>query len=293
MMHQLPTELDLTDVCFVNNDTGFVSAGGLFTNGIVLRTNNGGVSWDTVMLNNQGVNSISYRNQFLTISESGSKLHTSSDLTNWSLNYVNQGWWGWHNHVRLNDNRVYLVGGENFGRGTIHVKDPNHNYTILKDTFEHELRDIELTSERTLFAVGYGLIMKSTDEGNSWIISNIQGDFFRGVDFPSSNTGYVVGEYGSVYKTTNRGNSWSQCRAGNSIFADQSKLLRDIAFLDENKGFIVGTGNQVFKTEDGGKTWMEVLNLDGYADFYSLSIYNNKAYLAGNKGQLLVLDLNP
>ena len=289
-MHQLPTDLDLRAACFVNADTGFVGAGGLFTTGLLLRTNDGGATWDTVMQNNTGINSISYTNGILSVSESGNKFHSSTDFVNWTTSTA-LGWSNWHKHVRLADNRVVFVGGENFGSGFLHSKNPNQNFLSLKNTFHHELRDIEVTPDRTLHLVGYGVVMKSTDEGQSWIVSNAQGDFFRGVDFPTSNMGYVVGEYGSVYKTTNRGDSWTELRAANSVFADQSKLIRDIAFVDENTGFFVGTSNLVFRTTNGGKIWKQIVNLDGYANFSSITIANNKAYLTGNNGQLLIIDL--
>lgn len=290
-MHQLPTGLALKDVCFINKDTGYVCAGSIFTTGLVLKTNDGGITWDTFMNTNTGVNSILYQNGILSISESGQILHASSNFQNWSVAIMAGGWWAWHKHVRLADNTVILAGGENLGRGFLHVKRPNENIISLKDTFEHTLTDIAVTPNRTIHAVGYGLVIKSTDEGTSWIVSNVTGDFYRGVDFVNDHVGYIVGEYGSVYKTTDRGDTWTQCRGANSIFADPNKLLRDIAFIDEHNGFLVGTGNTVFHTTDGGKVWKQIVNLDGYADFNTIRIFNKKAYLCGNNGLLLVVDL--
>ncbi|BDS14477.1 YCF48-related protein [Aureispira anguillae] len=290
-MHTLPTDLVLSDVCFINPDTGYVSAGGIFTAGLILRTQDGGTTWDTLDTYPTGVNSLSYQNGIFSASECGQKLHTSSDFNTWSFEYVSAGWWGWHKHIRLADNQVLLIGGENLGRGFMHHYAPNQGTITLRDTFDYELRDIEVTDNRTIHAVGYGLIMKSTDEGLSWIVSEITGDFFRGVDFPNDDVGYVVGEYGAVYKTTNRGDTWKACRAANSIFADQNKLLRDIAFWDENTGFLVGTNNLVYRTTNGGKTWKLIQNLDGYADFTSIRIQYQKAYLTGSQGKLLIIDL--
>jgi photosystem II stability/assembly factor-like uncharacterized protein len=290
-MHLLPTELDLTDICFVNADTGFVTAGSLFTGGLVLRTVDAGLSWDTVMVNNQGTNSVSFQNNILTVSECGNKLHYTSDFINWSFSTTSE-WWRWHNHVRLPNNNVFLVGGGNFDLGIIHKKDAAANNMVLKDSIDTELMDIEYTADGNLFVVGYGLVKKSADEADSWHISNVKGDFFRGIDFPSADIGYVVGEYGSVYKTTDKGDSWTLMRAANSIFADETKLFRDIVFADENSGLILGTGNLMFSTYDGGKTWKEVENPDGFADFTAASVYNNKIYLCGKQGKLLILDLN-
>jgi photosystem II stability/assembly factor-like uncharacterized protein len=290
-MYSLPTDLDLSDVYFVNQDTGYVSAGGIFTAGLIFGTEDGGATWDTIDVYGTGVNSLSYQNGIFTASICGQRMYSSSDFANWSFTNASLGWWNWQKHTRLADNRVLLVGGENFGRGFIHLYTPNQGGLILKDTFDHELTDIITTSNRTIHAVGYGLIMKSTDEGNSWIPSAITGDFFRGIDFVDDNTGYVVGEYGSVYKTENGGNSWQSCRGGNSVFADQTKLFRDVAFLNASTGFLVGTNNLFYRTTNGGKVWKRIKNLDGYTDFNAIKIQNGKAYATGQAGNLLIIDL--
>lgn len=290
-MYSLPTDLDLSDAYFINQDTGYVSVGGLFTAGLVLGTEDGGSSWDTIDVYGTGVNSLSYRNGLFTASVCGQRMYSSSDFANWSFTNAPLGWWNWQKHTRLADNRVLLVGGENFGRGFIHLYAPGQGKLVLKDTFDQELTDIIATSNRTIHAVGYGLIMKSTDEGNSWVPSSVTGDFFRGIDFVDNNIGYVVGEYGSVYKTENGGNSWQSCRLGNSVFTDQTKLFRDIAFLDASTGFLVGTNNMVFRTTNGGQVWKQITNLDGYADFNAIRIQNGKAYLTGQEGNLLIIDL--
>lgn len=290
-MHNLPTELNLSDAYFINKDIGYVSAGGIFTSGLLFKTEDGGTTWDTLSTYDRGINSLSYQNGIFSASACGQKLYSSSDFDSWQISTAYEGWWNWHKHARLNDNQVLLVGGENLGSGFLHHWAPNQGSTLLRDTFSNELRDIAVNSDRTIHVVGYGLIMKSTDDGNSWITSTVSGDFFRGVDFPSNQIGYVVGEYGTVYKTTNRGNSWNLCRGGNAVFADQTKLLRDIAFIDEQTGFIVGIGNTVHRTIDGGKTWKRIQNLDGYADFNAIRIQHKRAYLTGNSGKLLIIDL--
>ncbi|CAA6830114.1 MAG: Unknown protein [uncultured Aureispira sp.] len=290
-MYSLPTDLDLSDVYFINQDTGYVSAGGIFTAGLILGTGDGGNTWDTIDVYGTGVNSFSYQNGIFTASICGQRLYSSSDFATWSFTNAASGWWNWQRHTRLADNRVLLVGGENFGRGFIHLYNPTQGGLVLKDTFDHELTDIITTSNRTIHAVGYGLIMKSTDEGNSWVPSRVTGDFFRGIDFVDDNIGYVVGEYGSVYKTENGGNSWQSCRAGNSIFTDQTKLFRAIAFLDASTGFLVGTNNMIFRTTNGGKVWKQISNFDGYTNFNAIRIQHGKAYVTGEKGSLLIIDL--
>jgi len=285
---QLPTDLDLTDVLFVNADTGYVTSGGIFGKGAFLWTYDGGNSWDSLQVG-RGINSLDYQNGEISYSVSGQIFRRSYDGENWST-YNNGGWWSWHRHVKLYDGRALLVGGFNFREGFIHQQEPNVGFS-LKDTFEHELRDIEYTPNRSLYAVGYGLIMKSIDEGASWDVSNVTGDFFRGVDFPSNNIGYVVGEYGSVYKTTDVGTQWKQVRTGNSLFASPNKRFMDIAFWTDEVGFIVGTNNMVWRTTNGGKTWKKLTDLEGWGDYRTIRIFADKAYVAADKGKLLIIDL--
>lgn len=290
-VRQLPTELCLTDVLFTSEDTGFVSAGNLFSGGLVCMTTDAGLHWDTLIQTGQGCNSISYHNQRLGISECGNKFHYSDNLVDWSY-YSTTGWWRWHRHTWLPNDQLILVGGGNFGDGHIHQKDPSNNKLVRSDSIQFELMDIEYCSNGTLITVGYGLILTSVDAGLSWQISPVEGDFFRGVDFPTNQTGYVVGSYGSVFKSTNNGQDWQKIRAANSVFSNQSTLLRDVAFMNEQSGLIVGRDNTVLRTDNGGKTWQKVENLSDPVDINRITIAHNKAYLAGDYGKLLILNLN-
>ncbi|MGH1335471.1 MAG: YCF48-related protein [Aureispira sp.] len=291
---QLPTDLTLTDAYFLDDQQGFVSAGNIFTNGLVFQTTNSGQTWTVLDSFNQGVHSLSlsYNGQDLLIGEAGQLLHQQSlPMNGKNTRRVDAGWWSWHSQISLANGNVLLVGGENFGRGFVHTYNSNTNTFTLTDTFNHELREIIQTPDGTIHAAGYGLVLRSTNEGQDWEVSRLQGDFFRGIDFPSDDVGYVVGEYGTVYKTTDGGINWTNCRAGNSLFANPDKLLRDIAFVDENTGFLVGTGSLVLRTTDGGKTWKKASNLDFKTDYQKIEIFDKVAYLMGHYGQLFRVNL--
>ncbi len=196
----------------------------------------------------------------------------------------------WDDLVALPNGDKLLIGGENFGRGYAH-RSSNSGF-VLQDTFMHELREIVLGADGALHAVGYGTIMRSTDEGHTWTVAPVQGDFFRGIHFPTPQVGYVVGEYGAVYKTTNAGVDWRQCRAGTSVFANPDVLLRGIAFVDENEGFLVGTRGTVFRTTDGGKQWKKVTNLPSELDYMGIAIpFGQRAYLYSLQGIIVGLEL--
>ena len=288
---QLPTELDLTDLCFISKDTGFATAGNLFTSGLILKTTNAGLHWDTLMQTAHGCNSIDYRNKQLSVSECGNKLHYSTDFYNWSY-YSSDAWWRWHAHLQLENGAFILVGGGNYSLGHIHQKKSNGSKLELTDSLDFELTDIIRLENGLLQAVGYGLIMQSSDNGANWQMSSTDGDFFRAISFPNVQTGYVLGEYGSIFKTTNQGKVWQMIRNGQALFGNPSKLFRDIEFYSDTDGLIIGTNNTVMRTDNGGKTWKNIVNLVGYVDYKSIEIAYDKAFLCGNQGQLLILDLN-
>ena len=289
-MYQTSTERSLNDICFVDSDTGFVVADNLFGDGLILQTHNGGQSWDTLQLRDRGVNSIDYTNGELSFLQSGNTILRSYDYQNFSSAII-YGWWDWFQHTKLNDGRAILVGGNNFGKGFIHINVPGQTTFSVSDTFFSALKDVTCIPNQNLYTVGYGIGLRSTDQAASWQSMGIQEDFFRGIDFVSNDIGYIVGEYGTVLKTTNGGDSWQEVRPGNSLFTDDKKRWMDIAFLDENTGFIVGTSNMVWRTEDGGRSWFQLQDLDGWANFTAIQILGNKAYLAAESGQVLIIDL--
>jgi photosystem II stability/assembly factor-like uncharacterized protein len=291
--YQFPTDLSLTDVHFLNNQQGFISAGNIFTKGLVFQTSDAGATWTLFDSFDRGIYSLNHIDQTLFIGETGQQVYqlNLNAPNGFNAKRVSGGWWPWHSKIVRSNGDMLFVGGENFGRGFVHQYTASTGSFVLTDTFNHELREIVQTPNGTIHAVGYGLVLRSTNQGQTWEVSTVQGDFFRGVSFPSNDIGYVVGEYGSVYKTTDGGQSWRNCRAGNSLFANPDKLLRDIAFLDEQTGFLVGTGSVVWRTTDGGQSWAKVTNLDFKTDYQKIEIYNGIAYLLGHYGQLFRVEL--
>lgn len=285
---QLPTQLDLQGLTFVSRDTGYAVAGGHFTDGMVFETTDGGLSWDTFLVLNRGATSISQDGQKVHYCEAGNRF-TSFNRTGQIEYKTTTGWWSWHAHHQLNSGKFMVAGGYNFANGFIHIMDPNGGFMLL-DTFLRELRDVEVTSDGRVHLCGYGLYLYSDDEGQNWNIQNIQGDFYRGMDFVDNEHGYMLGEYGSVYKTENGGADWVSCRLGNSVFADQEKLMRDIAFRDLDRGYIVGTGNELYSTLDAGSSWAKIDNTE-QADFLKIDIFYDKAFLSCNSGRMLILNL--
>ena len=115
----------------------------------------------------------------------------------------------------------------------------------------------------TVFAVGcnatsyYGLILKSIDGGDNWIVTNKSNTYgFYCVEFPTDQIGYTCGWNGRIYKTTDCGVNWILTSGTGS------QTFRRMSMVDENLGF-AGCGsdhastNKIYKTTDG-QNWAQI-----------------------------------
>lgn len=96
---------------------------------------------------------------------------------------------------------------------------------------------------------GNGLVIRSTDGGQSWTSSSPATNTLNAVHFVSDQTGWAVGNGGIAIETTDGGDHWSQTSPG-------SQNLNGVFFIDENHGWIVGDAGKVLRTTNGGVSWV-------------------------------------
>ncbi len=84
----LSTPLTLTDVHFINPDTGYASAGTLFTSGMVWQTLDGGKTWDTLRSYDRGVHNLTDDATFLIIGERGQAFHETPIGPAFAMQYI-------------------------------------------------------------------------------------------------------------------------------------------------------------------------------------------------------------
>jgi photosystem II stability/assembly factor-like uncharacterized protein len=119
---------------------------------------------------------------------------------------------------------------------------------------------IEFIDESNGLAGG-GVIMKTTDGGNSWTM-RLEEATVREFHFTDPSTGYAVGGR-KILRTADRGDSWEDITPADERIFD----LRCVHFIDATHGFVVGRGEDmthdtnlykvsiVLETEDGGESW--------------------------------------
>ncbi len=129
------------------------------------------------------------------------------------------------------------------------------NASILRAVLTVEFQDAD-----TGWAGG-GVIMKTTDGGNSWFVQR-ETATVREFDFLDGRTGYAVGS-NTILKTSDGGTIWTDVTPSDDRIVD----LRGVFFLDAATGWVTGRGRNeviagrtykysiVMSTTDGGENW--------------------------------------
>jgi photosystem II stability/assembly factor-like uncharacterized protein len=103
-----------------------------------------------------------------------------------------------------------------------------------------------------------GGVWATSDGGAVWTrhpLPSIAGGayaYFSDIDFPVAGKGWAVGDAGTIVKTVNGGQTWTKQSSGVS-----SKLIA-VDFVTANHGFAVGKSGRILRTRDGGSHWVKI-----------------------------------
>ncbi len=130
----------------------------------------------------------------------------------------------------------------------LYLPEANSQWVSVQENAGNTLRDVFFTTPDTGFIVGgdlegYGVMLTSTDGGNTWeeVVLDIEHDL-RSVFFPSKNIGYTNG-----LKTTDGGSTWKP--------SPGNYYETDYFFINDTLGFYTDVQGCHGKTMDGGATW--------------------------------------
>jgi len=242
-----PTQLSLESVSFVDRNVGFVSGGNCYmdqtSQGVVLKTNDGGQNWSVVLQIVPMVNSIYF----------------VDEMTGWAVG---------EDYAEAN--------GGNGSTVILSTTDGGNNWQFedVSDITEG-LKDIFFFDRANGWAVGQsGSILKTNDGGETWSpqYSGTKAWLYS-VYFINARDGWIAGDYFNystssavVLTTTDGGRIWSS----HPPIEDD---LRSIYFVNSLEGWTVGSG--VYHTADGGLSWEKVPTI--------ISEYLNSVYFLDDK----------
>ena len=274
---------DLRAVHFYDAQNGIICGGKTWESGFILRTKNGGATWEADSLLNKGFYGLGTEGgKTWIVGNSGHVFEFSKNDT--SFRWVGQPFDAWFRDVAVRGETCFMIAGQAWRNGKLVRFDAKTGKKQQLDTFPQELASVCFSDDSTVHAVGYGLVLHSTDKGKTWHAqADLKHDFFQSVCFPSEKIGYIVGQNGGILKTTDGGASW--------VYLQKSKNMgnprfRAVFFRDILRGWICGEESVLWHTTDGGASWQIVEGLPKN-DFYDIFASDTEGVLVGNGGRII------
>lgn len=254
--------------------------------GIILKTTDGGFSWEQISVGTiPGLEAVyftdlntgyagGWQNYFVKTIDGG---ETWTEIT------INAGIWFFIDIEFWDENNGIAVG---FATDVYVTSDAGETWTAATGV-SAGIQDLTYATSDLVFAVGGDeKIMKSTNGGLSWseIYSGMFQFLFFGVDFYDENYGVVGGEDGKVLITSDGGTSWSTSNA--SGFA----LWHGVFCFNEDSTYLSGTPEHVYKTVNGGTIWVDDYPNSNYnVAFYKVLFTpdNNTGFICGSQGTIM------
>jgi photosystem II stability/assembly factor-like uncharacterized protein len=251
------TDKDLKSIAIQDESHFSIVGGDQWKIGVWLQTNDAGATWANRKAETKSLNSITNAPDGTQFSIGTNGLLIRKTLAPDTIGHCMYHLWSIMNGITfMNQNECFVVGGEAFQHGTItrYIYKGYWNRNGESAIFPQELRDITSVNDSTMVAVGYGLVLRSIDRGETWKTLPVKNDFFHSIHFPTERIGYIVGYHGSILKTIDAGATWSYLRdADKLVVSDQP--FRRVFFKNEMEGYIVGDKGLIWHTTDAGEHW--------------------------------------
>ncbi|MCK9425814.1 MAG: YCF48-related protein [Ignavibacteriaceae bacterium] len=290
------TTTQLRMIKFTSSSVGYV-AGGTTSSGFLLKTINGGTTWDNVGKDFLGqvysfdvVNADVWyagtgTNKLFKTTDAGATFveQTQSVIVSTSTDYNDMGF--------VDANNGYAVSS---GGGIIKTTDGGTTWVTGNTPFGTTgIWAVKVFNPQKVIAVGASAkAYITTDGGTSWnaLTTGIAGSFFC-MKFLNDNFG-VIGGYTTgpqASKTTDGGATWTaltfpSAYDGNSIWS--------IGFKDENTFWLGDINGNIYFTTDGGANWTSSKKVTSNTIF-SMAVVGDDMWLSGTGGTIIKGHANP
>ena len=283
----LPQDFDISDIVFTDSLHGYACGGKVWTTGTILQTQDGGISWQTVLNSGSLIEKLAIKpdtSLAYACGQNGCIYRKSSLDATWFQ--LRMDYSAWYRSLALepNGSALLLASGEGFVGGQIRALPFGTDAPTTQDTTANELADITFVTDSIIMAVGYGYVLRSENGGNSFERIDLTGAFYTSIQFSSPTAGIIIADGGEVFHTTDSGKQWSKVTD-----LGRKSYLSDICFLNNSVGFICGSGGCLYKTTDGGSSWLKADGIPNEA-WTSVSAVDTLVYLGGSGGKMVKLE---
>ncbi|MCF8258884.1 MAG: hypothetical protein K9J06_15115, partial [Flavobacteriales bacterium] len=192
---------------------------------------------------------------------------------------------------------VLAVGGQSGAtpmQTIIRSTDGGIVWETLLDQAGPMLNELVFIDALTAVAVGVeGTVLRTVDGGNIWtpMVTPSQRDI-NAIHFSDALSGLAVGgqftndSIRTIWTTSDGGATWT------SVLDEPGGWLRDIDLVDGSTGYAVGDVSTVLKTTDGGQQWIavNVPDPDDEVSYNTVSVVSaNLVLVAGSHGTIRIL----
>jgi len=245
----------LFSVYFVIYNNGMACGFDGFNKGIIIRTKDSGITWDTVL---SSPNSLSYVKIIF------SDLNTAFAIGYQNITRTTDFGNSWDTLITIanlfsisfpSQSIGYVVGT---GGTILKTSDAGNNWINLNSMTNDHLYSVYFINDTIGFACGDSIILKTNDGGNNWSNINIGGAFsgipYAKIFFSSDSIGYYMKNDGlgfitHLYKTINSGLGWNLHST-----LDTNGTYTSLFFTNDTTGYAMGWFS-MYKTIDGGTNW--------------------------------------
>ncbi|MEP6794662.1 MAG: hypothetical protein ABJB16_10080, partial [Saprospiraceae bacterium] len=288
---------DLKKVQMIDGLNGFAVG----NHGIVLKTTNGGASWDlislagidiTLTLNDLYFTSVSNgvivgdtNLVFITVDAGTTFTKTAPALTTGVK----------LRSITYDGSSLYVCGRDANGQGILFkgiVTNPTATsfavgWSSVSNIRSTDLEKIQMVDPVKGFAIGIdGTLLKTIDNGNTWIsVATGTKDNFKDIYFKDISAGVAIIDsmpgYGLVYKTTDGGKTWT-------LLSRHGEYYNRFHFYQNDKGYVVGNNGKmkrVVMTSNIGLVNIPVPSTSQVFNINSSHFYDgDRGWIVGNSG---------
>lgn len=290
--YSINTSYDFTKALFLN-DKAILIGGEHFNVSMIYQLENNGQVNEIKIENEQAnkqLTAISQANDgtLMTVGYNGKILISKDSGTHWDFVQSNT----WFDFLGIDFNEkdsAYIVAGAPFNIGQIATCNQfGEGARTAQEEFNFVIEDIKFLSNHIGYLCGYGAVMKSYDDGNTWEYLDAKDDYFKAMSWENEKEGVVVGYEGCILQTQDGGKQWHIVRNGNN------PLLQKIHFKDvANNGaalyVAVGEQGKLMMSTNYGKSWSMIKSFT-QKDLNGVCFKNeNECLVVGSSGSIFLL----
>lgn len=260
ILQNLPVSKPVSDIGFIDEQTGWACTAGEQYDSEILKTTNGGVNWLVQFAeSNISYNSIDVINDTCLFAAGDSLYGLKGKLlksTNGGTNWLNCNLPG---NMRVVDMQFISPGTgwiSGYGNSLLYItSDGGTNWLLRSSGISGQVGNIYFLDNFTGYCSNDRTLFKTTNNGLNWMNLHYFDKTLNAVFFLNHNTGWICGANSgpvdnNIYYTTNAGGSWSTQFTppigGNST---------SIFFINGQTGWSGNRTNYIFKTTNGGLNW--------------------------------------